>query len=106
MNIEIMSVSFDILDNNNPAINICSELSISVTQLGFCKSFISYYDNDLRFKISDLSTNTLSFKWYDKKESILKLYYKKEVVGFVLVGDLYNVITQCYKYLEELKYND
>lgn len=103
MSVEIMSVSFDILDNGISAINICSEMSIPVSQIVFCRSFISYYDNDLRFKISNLSTNTISFKWYDGNENILELYYKKEFVGYVLVGDMYNVIIKCYQTLQELK---
>ena len=103
MNVEIMSVSFDILDNGIPAINLCSEISIPVSQITFCRSFISCYENDLRFKISNLSTNILSFKFQDDKETILELYYKKEFLGYVLVGELYNIIIKCYQTLQELR---
>ena len=98
---DMMSVSFTVLDNDVPAIDFCSEFSIPVTQKTFCKSFINFYDNDLRFRIANLSTNCLSFKWYDKDEHILEVYFKKEFVGYVLVGDLYNAIVHCYQFIEE-----
>lgn len=101
-----MSVCFEVIDNDLPALNFCSEFSVPVTQKTFCKSFISYYENDLRFRIPSLTTNKLSFKYEDADETILEVSFKKEMMGYVLVGDLYNAIVHCYQYLEELKSMD
>ena len=98
---DMMSVSFTVLDNDIPAINFCSEFSIPITQKTFCKSFITYYDNDLKFRIAGLSTNCLNLKWYDNEEHVLEVYFKKDFMGYVLVGDLYNAITHCYQFIEE-----
>lgn len=89
MSVAIMSVSSEELESGAPAINICSEFSIPISNKTFVKSFISYYTNDLKFRIETLSGNKLSFKWYNEADDILEVYFKNEFVGYAL-GDDFN----------------
>lgn len=102
-NIEIMPVTFELLDNGFPAITFCGEFTVAISNKTFVSSYISYYDNDMKFKLGTLSGNSLSFKWEDEEKKILKVFFKKEFMGYTLVGEIYNVFTKCYQQLVELK---
>lgn len=99
MKYEIMSVSYTELENNCPAICICSDFIIPITTKGLVKSFIGFCDKDLRFNLNGLSNSILKFKSVLDDEEILELYYKNMFVGFVAILDMYNVFVQCYNEL-------
>ena len=99
--VQIMSVSFEELESGAPAINFCSEFTVPISSKIFAKSFISFYDNDLRFRIEGLTGNKLKLSWYNEEEGILKVFFKNEFVGYVLCGELYNAFVNVYRILSE-----
>lgn len=88
---DVMSVEYTELDNGTPCLCFCSDLSIPVTNKTMVKSFINYIDNDLKFKISNLRIQTLTFSFVSNEITSVsaKVNNKYEFMGFVSTGDLY-----------------
>ena len=99
MTYEIMTVSYTELDNTCPAICICSDLIIPITNKSFPKNFIGFYDKDIKFNINNLSGCSIKFKIIDEENEILEFYYKTMFVGYVSMSDIYTVFIQCYNEL-------
>lgn len=96
MSNEHLSISYTETDSEWPAICICSDFTVPVTNTSFVKSFCSFVESEMIFKLQSLSGNKLSFKVQeenedDPSESILGLYLDKKFVGWVTVGNLYSV---------------
>lgn len=102
-NVQIMSVSFEELESGTPALNFCSEFTVPITSKMFAKAFISFYDNDLKFRLEGLSGNSLRFSWYDENAEILSVYFKNNFVGYALSGDLYNAFSDVYRTLTTIQ---
>lgn len=98
---ELLSISFDVLDNGLPAIIFCDQFTVAITGKQFPKNYIYYFENDAKFKLGFLSGNNIMFTWEDEEANILKVYFKKEFMGFALSGDIYNVMTKCLQTLLE-----
>lgn len=96
-NVQLMSVSYEELESGAPALNFCSEFTVPMSNKTFVKSFISFYDNDLRFKLAMLSANKLAFKWHSEEQGILEVYFQSHFMGYALCGDIYNALTHVYK---------
>ena len=101
--IQLMSVCFEELESGIPAVNFCSDFTVPITNKTFARSFITFYENDLWFRLGNLSANKLSFKVYDEAEGILEVYFTKEFMGYVLCGELYNAFVKVHQTLAEAK---
>lgn len=88
MSVQIMTVTFEELESGAPAINLCSEFSIPISNKTFVKSFISYYTNDLKFRLETISGNKLSFKWLSEDDDIIEVYFKGDMVGYAMGADV------------------
>jgi len=99
MSHELMSVSYTELDNGRPAICLCSDFIIPITNKGLPKSFIGFYDKELKFNLNNLSNSLIKFKTVEEDEEILEIYYKNMFIGYISIYDMYNVFIQCYNAL-------
>lgn len=100
---EIMSISFNISENNIPCIVFCSEFSVPMTNKTFIKSYITNYENDMKFKLGHLSCNSLKLSWYIEEKELLEVSYKKKFMGLALASELYTNLLLCSNQLQELK---
>lgn len=100
---ELLSLSFNIAENDLPCLVICNQLEIPITSRTFVASYVYYYDNDLKFKLGSLSFKKMTLSWYNEDKGILELYLNKQFVGLASIHELYNVLASCLTQLKELK---
>lgn len=102
MSHEHLSVSYTELDNGVPAICLCSDFVIPITNKGLPKSFIGFYDKELKFNLNNLSNSLVKFKTVSDDEELLEIYYKNMFIGYISMPDMYDVFVQCYNTLMNL----
>lgn len=100
---ELMSVGFNVTDSGLPCLVFCSEFQVPMTSKWFVSSYINYYENDLKFKIGNMSSFVLNFAWYSEDKNILEVYLKKDFMGLASVSEIYTNLLLCQKQLQELK---
>ena len=97
-----MSVEYTELDNGTPCLCFCSDLTVPITNKTMIKSFINYIDNDLKFKISNLQIQTLTFTFVSNEITSVsaKVNGKFAFMGFVNTDDIYNCMTKAFETLD------
>ena len=101
---ELMSVSFDIGENEVPFLVFCSEFKIPMFNKSFVNSYISYYENDMKFKCGTMGVRLLTLKWYKEEDEILEVYTNKEFMGLVRASEIYTNLCLCSDQLVRLQH--
>ena len=99
---ELMSVGFDLAENETPSLVFCSEFAVPITNKTFATSFVKYYENDLKFKLGHLSCSTLAFSWSSEENDTLEVHFKKNFMGLALSSEIYKNMVPCLNQLNEL----
>lgn len=105
---ELMSVEYTETDLGWPAICFCSDFIVALTNTSFVKSFISFAEGELIFKLNSLAGNKLAFKVvYDDEDmpenSILEVFLNKLSMGYVRVSAMTEVMYYSQAQLKKLK---
>ena len=100
---DVMSVDYTELDNGCPALCFCSDLIIPLTNKTMLQTFINYMDNDLKFKIVNLTIQDLCFTYMSPEVTIVraKVNGKFEHMGFVSTSELYHNMAKILATLKE-----
>ena len=90
---ELMTVDYTEMDNGCPALCFCNDLIIPITNASFVKSFITFSECDLVFKLNFLTGQKLSFTVvseddFNPEESILEVFVSKLSMGYTRLGGL------------------
>ena len=105
---ELMSVDYTETDSGWPAICFCSDFIVVVTNNSFVKSFISFSEGELIFKLNSLAGCKLSFHVVrdnedNPEDSVIEVFLNKLSMGFVKVGTLTEVMYYIQAQLKKLK---
>ena len=100
---DVMSVEYTELDNGCPALCFCSDLIIPLTNKTMVQSYINYTDNDMKFKILNLTIQDLSFTYTSPEVTQIKAKVngKFEFMGYVDNDDLYTAMEKVLTRLKE-----
>ncbi len=100
---DIMSVSYTETDNDIPALCICSDIVIPITNKTLVISFCNFIDNDLTFKISNLTINKLRFTLVEDQIIEIKAKVDNDFVlmGYVGLKELHACFMQIKEKLTE-----
>lgn len=100
---ELMSIGFDIGDCDIPYLVFCSEFKIPMINNTFITSYITNYENDMKFKLGHLSCTIMQLSWYIEEKGILEVSIKKDFMGLVSATELYNNFLLCSNQLAAIK---
>ena len=102
---DVMSVEYTELDNGCPALCFCSDLITPITNKTMLRSFCSFVDNDLAFKIHRLQIQNVAFTTIGENlvyvEAKINSKTKFVPMGYVYIHDLYKAIKKAIATLEE-----
>ena len=94
------NIYFDI-NNEIPVLNIEDKYIIPLTNNTFIKSYINYYDNDMKFKLGNMSGNGMKYKWYDEDQGIIEFYLKNKYICNITTDILYNIFKEYVSWRKE-----
>ena len=107
-NYELMTVEYTETDSDCPALCFCNDLIVPITNNSFVKSFITFAECELVFKLTFLSGNKLSFTVVVEDEehpdeSILEVFLGKLSMGYAKLGSLTEAMHYVAAKLKKLK---
>lgn len=102
---ELINVSYNETDDGIPGICVNNDITFTINNISFVKSFISFVNSEMVFKLANLSGNKLSFSIVDDTEEheIIAVYFNKMLVGKVELEQLTEVMYEVLATLQRLK---
>lgn len=102
---DLITVSYSETDEGIPVLLVNNDVAFVINNHSFVKSFISFVNSEMIFKLANLSGNKLSFSVVDNTEEheILAVYFNKMLVGKVEVSELTEVMYEILATLQRLK---
>ena len=107
-NYELMTVEYTETDSDWPALCFCNDFIVAITNASFVKSFISFAETELVFKLTFLTGNKLSFtvRYEDEvnpEDSVLEVFLGKASMGYARLGSLTEAMNYVAAKLNKLK---
>jgi len=102
---DLLNISCTETDEGLPCLCICNDVQLVLNNRTFVRSFITYVEDDMVFKIPYLSGCKITFAMEDNSEGaeILSLYFNRNLVGYVSVTALYMVMQEAWLILQSIK---
>lgn len=103
-----MSVDYNETDSGLPSLVFCNDFQVVISNATFAKSFVSFVESEMVFKLNSLSAHGLSFKVTvddddNPEDSILFVTYRKLPMGYVRVRTIKDAMIDVRDQLKNLK---
>lgn len=103
-----MAIDITETDSELPAICFCNDIIVPITSQTFVKNIISFIENDLLFKLNNITHNKLKFalEYYienNPNDSVLGVYLGSLFMGYISASSLLIVMKDISVLLHRLK---